>query len=100
MPMSNRKSKRKKRAIGLAGILLADHAYSKVKGNWEGVRSSDAFRPSFQIAMSTKTRKAAPPVTGGKTGTGSRDGKKQKRKSWRRLMWDAVSVYDVEAVSD
>ena len=30
MPMSNRKSRRKKRAIGIAGILLADHAYSKV----------------------------------------------------------------------
>ena len=54
---------------------------------------------SFQIAMSTKAKKAAAVATAGKTEvrTGSRSGKKQT-KSWRRLMWDAVSVYDVEAV--
>ena len=44
--------------------------------------------------MSTKAKKAAAAVVQPKgSGTG-------KKKSWRRLMWDAVSIYDVEAVSN
>ena len=42
--------------------------------------------------MSNKAKKAAAEVTRPKAKTGS-------KKSWRRLMWDAVSIYDVEAVS-
>ena len=42
--------------------------------------------------MSNKAKKAAAEVARPKAKTGS-------KKSWRRLMWDAVSIYDVEAVS-
>ena len=46
--------------------------------------------------MSTKAKKsAAAAVVKPKS---SRTEK--KKKSWRRLMWDAVSIYDVEAVSN
>ena len=46
----------------------------------------------LQITMSNKAKKTAKEVVRPKGKTGS-------KKSWRRLMWDAVSIYDVEAVS-
>ena len=91
---SKRKSKRKKRAIGLAGILIADHAYSKVCETWivQDYLFQIEWMLPLQITMSTKAKKAAAAVVQKpKCGTA-------KRKSWRRLMWDAVSIYDVEAV--
>ena len=90
---SKRKSKRKKRAIGLAGLLIADHAYSKV-GEMivVCVNTPDCWMMHFQITMSAKAKEAAAAVVKPKVMAG-------KKKSWRRLMWDAVSVYDVEAGS-